>query len=169
MHATLSALKGSMQPAMTLAMLGILGLLPAAVQTPAVELFSRKSTAVVSNVPGPTGRLYLCGQRISEMYFWVPQSGSIGVGISVLTYAGQVFVGMIADADVVPDPQRVVDLFAPEFDRLRRSVGAEVLARERRASVAAAPAGARRRTRTATKPRIGTRGRKRSKTRRRAD
>ena len=127
MHSTLSSLKGSMQPPMTLAMLGLLGLLPAAVQTPAVELFSRKGTAVVSNVPGPRAPLYLCGQRISEMYFWVPQSGSMGIGVSVLTYAGQVYVGMIADCNLVSDPQRVVDLFAPEFERLRQAVGTGVL------------------------------------------
>src|SRR5262245_8548166 len=69
MHSTLAALKGSLQPPITLAMLGLLGMLPAAVQTPAVELFSRKGTAVVSNVPGPKVPLYICGQRITEMYF----------------------------------------------------------------------------------------------------
>jgi WS/DGAT/MGAT family acyltransferase len=123
MHSTLAALKGSLQPPMTLAMLGLLGMLPAAVQSPAVELFSRKGTAVVSNVPGPKAPLYICGQRITEMYFWVPQSGSMGLGVSLLTYAGQVHVGMIADRNLVADPQRAVDLFAPELERLRKSVG----------------------------------------------
>jgi WS/DGAT/MGAT family acyltransferase len=127
MHSTLSALKGSMQPPMTLALLGVLGLLPASLQAPAIELFSRKGTAVVSNVPGPKVPLYLCGQRISEMYFWVPQSGSMGLGVSVLTYADRVHVGLIADRNLVPDPQRVVRLFAPEFERLRQSVGAGAL------------------------------------------
>jgi WS/DGAT/MGAT family acyltransferase len=128
MHSTLSSLKGSMQPPMTLALLGLLGLLPASVQAPAIELFSRKGTAVVSNVPGPQVPLYLCGQKISEMYFWVPQSGSMGIGVSVLTYAGQVHIGMIADRNLVSDPRRVVDLFAPEFERLRQAVGTGVLA-----------------------------------------
>jgi WS/DGAT/MGAT family acyltransferase len=123
MHSTLASLKGSLQPPMTLAMLGLLGTLPAAVQAPAVELFSRKGTAVVSNVPGPKGPLYICGQRITEMYFWVPQSGSMGLGVSVLTYAGQVHVGMIADHNLVAEPQLAVDLFAPELERLRNSVG----------------------------------------------
>jgi hypothetical protein len=57
------------------------------------------------------------------MYFWAPQSGSMGIGVSVLTYAGQVYVGMIADRSLVPEPQQVVDLFAPEFEQLRRSLG----------------------------------------------
>ncbi len=154
MHSTLAALKGSLQPSMTLAVLGLLGRLPAAVQAPAVELFSRKGTAVVSNVPGPKGPLYICGQRITEMHFWVPQSGSMGLGISLLTYAGQVYVGMIADHNLVAEPQRVVDLFAPELERLRESVG--VLARGRKRTAAKARRSAPLRS-AAAKPRAGGR------------
>jgi len=115
---TMAALKGSLQPPMTLMMLGLMGLMPAMVQAPAIELFSRKATAVVSNVPGPQAPLYLCGQRISEMYFWVPQSGTLGVGISLLSYAGNVYVGMISDRKLVKSPDAVVARFGPEFEKL---------------------------------------------------
>ena len=162
MHSTLSALKGSMQPPMTLAMLGVLGLLPTAIQATAIELFSRKGTAVVSNVPGPKQSLYLCGQRISEMYFWVPQSGSMGVGVSVLTYAGRIHVGLVADRNLVPDPQRLVDLFAPEFERLRQSVGTGMVAskRERKHPAAKAHAATRKMPATARKPAARTASRR---------
>ena len=115
---TMAALKGSLQPPMTLMMLGLMGMLPAMVQAPAIELFSRKATAVVSNVPGPQAPLYLCGQRISEMYFWVPQSGTIGVGVSLLSYAGHVYVGVISDRKLVKAPDAVVARFGPEFEKL---------------------------------------------------
>lgn len=118
MHDTMRALKGSLQPPMTLMVLGMMGMLPAVLQAPAVEMFSRKGTLVASNVPGPQSPLYLCGQRIVEMYFWVPQSGSMGVGVSILSYAGKVFLGMITDRDLIPEPQQVVDRFGPEFERL---------------------------------------------------
>ena len=118
MHDTMAALKGSMQPPMTLMVLGLMGLLPAALQAPAIEIFSRKGSVVVSNVPGPQAPLYMCGQRISEMYFWVPQSGTIGLGISILSYAGQVCFGVIADRDLVSDPGRIARRFAPEFEKL---------------------------------------------------
>lgn len=114
----MAALKGSLQPPMALMSLGLMGLLPAAVQAPLVELFSRKATAVVSNVPGPQAPLYMCGQRVSEMYFWVPQSGSIGLGLSLLSYAGRVYFGMVADRQLVDDPDRFVARFAPEFEKL---------------------------------------------------
>ena len=115
---TMAALKGSTQPAMTLMTLGLMGILPATVQAPAIELFSRKATAVVSNVPGPQSPLYMCGQRVSEMYFWVPQSGTIGLGISMPSYAGQVYFGMISDRKLVRQPHEVVARFAPEFEKL---------------------------------------------------
>jgi diacylglycerol O-acyltransferase len=146
MHDTMAALKGSMQPPMVLGMLGLLGSLPAAVQSPAIELFSRKATAVVSNVPGPQSVLTIAGQRISQMLFWVPQSGSIGVGISVLTYAGQVHFGLIADRALVPDPQAVSARFEPEFEKLLLAVTVGALAvKEQVSSKAKSRRGRRRR------------------------
>jgi hypothetical protein len=52
------------------------------------------------------------------MYFWVPQTGTIGVGISVLSYAGKVYFGLIADRKLIRHPHRVADRFAPEFEKL---------------------------------------------------
>ncbi len=127
-HATMGRLKGSMQPPMVLAVLGALGLMPARVQDTVVELFSRKGSAVVSNVPGPAEPLFLCGQRVTEMYFWVPQAGSMGVGVSMFSYAGQVYVGMIADRTLVPDPAEVVGRFASEFEQLLLAVTVGALA-----------------------------------------
>ena len=45
---------------------------------PALELFSRKASAVATNVPGPQQPLYLAGVEVRELMFWVPQTGSIG-------------------------------------------------------------------------------------------
>jgi hypothetical protein len=52
------------------------------------------------------------------MHFWVPQSGSIGVGVSILSYAGEVFFGVIADRACIAEPAQVVDRLGPEFERL---------------------------------------------------
>jgi WS/DGAT/MGAT family acyltransferase len=151
MHDTMRALKGSLQPPMTLMVLGMMGMLPTALQAPVVELFSRKGTLVTSNVPGPQAPLYLCGQRIAEMYFWVPQSGSMGVGVSILSYAGKVFVGMISDRDLIPDPGPVVGRFGPEFERLLLATTVGVLGlRERERGRTQKPPG---RPRASTGPR----------------
>lgn len=118
MHSAMEMIKRSLQPSMSLVALAVMGLLPAALQTPAIDLFSRKASAVVSNVPGPRAPLYLCGQRIQEMYFWVPQSGSIGLGISLLSYAGRLHFGVIADRALVESPGKVIEAFAQEFENL---------------------------------------------------
>jgi diacylglycerol O-acyltransferase / wax synthase len=133
--AAMASLKGSLQPPMALMSLGLMGVMPARVQAPLVELFSRKATAVVSNVPGPQAPLYMCGQRVSEMYFWVPQSGSIGLGLSLLSYAGQVYFGIISDRQLVDEPDALVARFTPEFEKLLLATTVGALAtKERRRS-----------------------------------
>jgi WS/DGAT/MGAT family acyltransferase len=111
-------IKRSRQAVMTFGVLAALGMGPSMLQRPALELFSRKATAVATNVPGPQAPLYLAGCRIREQMFWVPQSGSIGMGISILSYNGQVFFGLIADAKLLPDPGEVIRRFKPEFEKL---------------------------------------------------
>lgn len=111
-------LKHSRQAAVSLGLLAVLGLAPSSVQKPALELFSRKASTVLTNVPGPPRPLYMAGSEIRRMMFWVPQTGSIGMGISILSYNGRVFSGMITDHKLVPDPQRVVDRFQAEFENL---------------------------------------------------
>ena len=145
---TMAALKGSLQPPMTLMTLGLLGVLPAAAQAPAVEIFSRKASVVVSNVPGPQAPLYLCGQRVSEMYFWVPQSGTIGLGVSLLSYAGRVYFGVISDRELTERPDHVAARFAPEFEKLLLAATVGALAmREREAREQQGAAAGRRRSR----------------------
>ena len=88
----------------------------------ALELFSRKATAVATNVPGPQQPLYMGGSRVREMMFWVPQTGSIGIGVSILSYNGRVHFGLIADAKSIPEPGRVTARFGQQFEALLYSV-----------------------------------------------
>jgi WS/DGAT/MGAT family acyltransferase len=111
-------LKNSRQAIVAFGLLAALGMAPAALQGVALELFSRKATAVATNVPGPQQPLYMGGCRMREMMFWVPQTGSIGIGISILSYNNQVHFGLIADAKLIPDPYAVIRRFGPEFEKL---------------------------------------------------
>lgn len=116
--ANMRELKRSRQAALTFGLLAAVGMAPVAVQRAALELFSRKATAVATNVPGPQMPLYLAGARVRELMFWVPQNGSIGMGISILSYNGNVHFGLIVDAKLVADPGSVVRRFAGEFEKL---------------------------------------------------
>lgn len=111
-------LKNSRQAIVAFGLLAALGMAPSAVQGVALELFSRKATAVATNVPGPQQPLYLGGCTMREMMFWVPQTGSIGIGISIMSYNNRVHFGLIADAKLVPDPDAVIQRFGPEFEKL---------------------------------------------------
>jgi diacylglycerol O-acyltransferase len=117
-HAAMKQLKGSYQPVLTLGLMAALGRMPASVESAAIDLLSTKATAVATNVPGPQQPLYLAGGRIGRLIFWVPQSGDIGLGISILSYAGNVQFGLIADALRVPDPDAVTARFREEFERV---------------------------------------------------
>ncbi|WP_313872893.1 WS/DGAT domain-containing protein [Rugamonas sp. DEMB1] len=50
--------------------------------------------------------------------FWVPQSGDIGVGVSILSYNGGVQFGIVTDDALARDPERIIERFAPEFEKL---------------------------------------------------
>jgi WS/DGAT/MGAT family acyltransferase len=160
-RAGMQRLKGSRQPVATYAVLNALGHLPAALERAAIDTLSHKASLVISNVPGPRQRLYLCGRPISEMYFWVPQSGSIGVGISILTYTDVVLFGIVADRRLVPDPHAVIDGFADEFERLLLltvygAAHARGITHAGSAVVPATAAGSQTRIRTRTGARSGT-------------
>ena len=115
---SMKKLKSSRQAIVSFGLLAALGLGPALVQRPALELFSRKATAVATNVPGPQQPLYLVGAKIIEQMFWVPQTGSIGMGFSILSYNGAVHFGLIVDKKNVPVPDDITRQFAPELEKL---------------------------------------------------
>jgi WS/DGAT/MGAT family acyltransferase len=114
----MSELKGSMQPLMTFALLAIAGMVVKPAQDAMLNLFSKKTTAVMTNVPGPREKLKFCGATLEQPLVWVPQSGTVGLGVSILSYGGGVQFGIISDTTLCPDPQAIIDQFEPEFAKL---------------------------------------------------
>lgn len=108
-------LKGSPQAMVAFTVLNALGMASPEVEKLGVKLFAQKATAVMTNVPGPQKTLYLARKPIKEIMFWVPQSGRLGLGVSILSYAGQVRLGVVTDAGLVSDPGRIVGYFQDEF------------------------------------------------------
>jgi diacylglycerol O-acyltransferase len=114
----MTELKDSYQPLLAFAVLSVAGLLIKPVQDALLGLFAKKATAVMTNVPGPAVPLKFCGATLRQTMFWVPASGDIGVGVSVLSYGGGVQFGLITDKKLCPDPQGIIDRFEPEFEKL---------------------------------------------------
>lgn len=117
-HTGMQTVKASVQAATTFGLLAAIGYLPAPVESPAIALFSAKASLVASNLPGPAEPLMLGGAAISEILFWVPQAGSIGTGVSMLSYNGRVQFGVIADREMIPDPRELIGHVGAEFERL---------------------------------------------------
>lgn len=117
-------LKSSPQAMVAFTVLNALGMASPEIEKLGVKLFAQKATAVMTNVPGPQKTLYLAGKPIKEIMFWVPQSGRLGLGVSILSYAGQVRLGIATDAGLVSDPGRIVSFFQEEFAVLASSVPA---------------------------------------------
>jgi diacylglycerol O-acyltransferase len=84
----------------------------------ALNRYSRHQRIVdvfVTNVPGPQRPLYLLGARLLEAFPVVQVAGNVPLSVAVLSYAGQLNIGIQSDPDGCPD----LDVFA---DGLRESL-----------------------------------------------
>lgn len=130
-HIRMQGLKSSQEGPAGLAILSTMGVTPKELHGSLVEMFGKKLTAVLTNVPGPPMPLYMAGKRLDGIMFWVPQSGRVGLGISIISYANKVFLGVATDAGLVPDPDEIIAGFYGEFEELLSlAKDAEIIAKE---------------------------------------
>ena len=100
----------------------LLHALPSAVGRKLVNFYGNKTTCVLTNVPGPQVPLSVGGRRLRGMVFWVPQRDLIGIGVSILSFAGKLRVGVVADTALLPDPGDLIAAFDDEFESLRGAI-----------------------------------------------
>jgi diacylglycerol O-acyltransferase / wax synthase len=98
----------------------LLAFLPEIISRGLIDFLANKCTAVVTNVAGPSHDVLLEGRKVRSILFWVPQRAQIGIGISILSFAGKVQVGVIADKALLADPAHLVEAFEEEFEALKR-------------------------------------------------
>lgn len=114
------AIKSSPEAVVAFGILNVIGASPPALADLAVGMFGSKATAVMTNVPGPREPIYMAGAQIAQTMFWVPQSGHLGLGVSIFSYAGEVLLGIATDAGLIPDPEAMIADFHAELDELLR-------------------------------------------------
>ena len=112
-------LKRSAEAPVVLGLLQLAGSGPKVLQDELVRLLGDKTSAVMTNVPGPRERLHLAGAGLRNVMFWVPRAGTVSLGVSIISYAGTVLVGAASDAALVPDPVLLIDGFHEEFRVLK--------------------------------------------------
>jgi WS/DGAT/MGAT family acyltransferase len=116
----MDVLKSSPEPFLVYQILGIIGTLPGDVAKQVTSWFATKASAVLTNVPGPRQEIYFAGKELKNLLFWVPQSGNIGLGISIISYNGKVTLGVMVDEQLVREPQRVIDGYEQELAELEQ-------------------------------------------------
>ena len=101
-------------------LLTVTGMTPAPVERRIIDLFTAKGTAVMTNVPGPKQPVYLAGTPVRTVLAWAPRSGHIGMSVSIYSYRGEVTIGLMVDAALVPDPDLIVTELERELDALAK-------------------------------------------------
>lgn len=79
------------------------------VNSPVIEAVPPIANFVVSNIPGPKDKLYIAGAAITHMYGRTMVGAGIGLFIHCLSYADNLDFGFTALADLVPDPDTIVE------------------------------------------------------------
>ncbi|SER15467.1 acyltransferase, WS/DGAT/MGAT [Solimonas aquatica] len=105
------ALKESGEARAVLLSLAAAGHLPLPMEKRLVNQVAGKAAAVVSNLRGPEQPVSIAGHAIRNLVFWPPQSGGIGLGLSLFSYAGHLSLGVCVDQALIANPQRLLQAF----------------------------------------------------------
>jgi diacylglycerol O-acyltransferase len=119
-HKRMTELKSSRDGAVSYELLSVFGHTPEPVERRMIDVFTGKGTAVMTNVAGPKEPVYLAGTPVRTVLFWAPTSGHIGMSVSIFSYRGEVTVGLMVDAALIPDPDRIVTQVENEVKALSR-------------------------------------------------
>jgi diacylglycerol O-acyltransferase / wax synthase len=118
-HHRMQELKDGRDGAVSYGLLSLTGLAPEPLARRTIDMFTAKTTAVMTNVPGPPEPVYLAGTPVRTVLFWAPTSGHMGMSLSIFSYRGEVIVGLMVDAALVPDPDHIVGRLSDELEALR--------------------------------------------------
>lgn len=100
----------------------VLGQLP----VPLLKLASRlqfrglmsQGNILVSNVRGPTQAFYCNGAKVHAFYPFFGVQDGLGLNLVLISYAGQLLIGVGADADLVPDVDEFAESLTKAFSEL---------------------------------------------------
>lgn len=110
-------LKRAPDALVAMTVLGAMGLASEGIERIGINIFTKKASMLLTNVPGPAEALHLLGRRLSSVLVWAPVSGDVALGVSMMSYAGSMRMGVSADARVVADPRSIVTAFEELFER----------------------------------------------------
>ena len=107
----MDAVKTSLMAPVAFDVLQAFGVAGRFVEQLGVEIFSRKTSVMVTNVPGPRQKLHMAGEEIRSIMVWAPTAGRLGFSVTLLSYGGELRIGIAADAHLGFDPDALVERF----------------------------------------------------------
>jgi WS/DGAT/MGAT family acyltransferase len=114
----MEAIKHSNEAPIAYGLVGAIGLTPPWIEDRLIGFFTDKASLVVTNVPGPRERLGFAGVPVDGILVWAPCSGSLGMTVSIFSYAGEVTVGFMVDTALFADPEPLARAYERELDLL---------------------------------------------------
>ncbi|HMD56610.1 MAG TPA: wax ester/triacylglycerol synthase family O-acyltransferase [Solirubrobacteraceae bacterium] len=96
---------GGQQAAGTTAVIEFAALAPPILHSTIAQALyaNRLFNITITNVPGPQQTLYAFGSPLREIHPLVPLAAEHALGVAIVSYDGDAFVGVVADRDTVPD------------------------------------------------------------------
>ena len=142
-HEAMAGLKESGQAVGAQVLTELAGFAPPTIMSQAARLQARQRffNLVVTNVPGPQMPLYFLGRQLERLYPVVPLAKNQALGIAIMSYAGNLGFGLLADFDALPGLEGLAGMLEESIDDL--AAAALVRPRGRRSKRPASRAGAR--------------------------
>ncbi len=80
---------------------------------------------IATNVPGAQVPLYLAGHRMVDYIGLLPLGGNLGFGVPIVSYNQNLYFTMMAEPNLMPDPDRMKSLVEQVFEDLKRAAVAQ--------------------------------------------
>ncbi len=119
-HRRMQEIKNGRDGAVSYGLLSVTGITPEPVERRIIDMFTAKTTAVMTNVAGPREPVFLAGTPVRTAIVWAPTSGHMGMSVSIFSYRGEVTLGLMTDAALVPDPGHIVESLPREVASLTK-------------------------------------------------
>ena len=93
---------------------------------------------IATNVPGVQVPQYITGSRCLEQIGLLPLAGNLGYGVAILSYNQNLYFGMMAEPNLVPDIEFLKSCVRDSFDELRVAAGKVLVTEPRNRELGAA-------------------------------
>ncbi|MCB0914523.1 MAG: DUF1298 domain-containing protein [Actinobacteria bacterium] len=123
-HTRMDRIKASDEALITFSVQRLIANTPRPVAAGLTNYLANKAVGVLTNVPGPRGPIGFAGTEVAGVLGWAPCSGDQVMTICIFSYNDRVSVGFGTDATLVPDADRLGELFLAEFESMSRAFDA---------------------------------------------